>query len=77
MNTVKGVTFPSGGSPVFSGPVFARGTMFDTVKHWFSSHHAGHALAERLEKLRQRVPVPLFWLFGKTQTGKTSIISRR
>src|SRR5437868_3021083 len=29
---------------------------------------------EKLESLRKRTPVPVFWLFGKTQSGKTSII---
>ena len=27
-----------------------------------------------LERLRQRMPVPVFWLFGKTQSGKTSVV---
>lgn len=37
---------------------------------------AGRAqrLEEALVKLRQRLPVPVFWLFGKTQSGKTSLI---
>ena len=48
--------------------------MFEHVKHWFHRHAAHRDLSEQLEKLRQRTPVPLFWLFGKTQSGKTSII---
>jgi uncharacterized protein (DUF697 family)/predicted GTPase len=28
----------------------------------------------RLEDARKRAPVPVFWLFGRTQSGKTSII---
>jgi uncharacterized protein (DUF697 family) len=35
-------------------------------------HQAG--VQQRLEQLRKRVPAPVFWLFGKTQSGKTSII---
>jgi uncharacterized protein (DUF697 family) len=31
-------------------------------------------LQHKLEELRKQAPVPVFWLFGKTQTGKTSII---
>ncbi|NUQ65410.1 MAG: DUF697 domain-containing protein [Pirellulales bacterium] len=31
-------------------------------------------LQERLERLRAEMPVPVFWLLGKTQSGKTSII---
>jgi uncharacterized protein (DUF697 family)/predicted GTPase len=32
------------------------------------------ALDEALAGLRAKVPAPVFWLFGRTQTGKTSII---
>jgi len=31
-------------------------------------------LHEELQKARQHLPVPVFWLLGKTQSGKTSII---
>jgi uncharacterized protein (DUF697 family) len=31
-------------------------------------------LQERLEELRKKAPTPVFWLFGKTQTGKTTIV---
>lgn len=48
--------------------------MFDKVKRWFHFNGARAALPEQFEKLRKRAPVPLFWLFGKTQSGKTSII---
>ncbi|MBN2825424.1 MAG: 50S ribosome-binding GTPase [Campylobacterales bacterium] len=29
---------------------------------------------EQLQKLKSSLPIPTFWLFGKTQSGKTSII---
>lgn len=48
--------------------------MFDKLKRLFSSARRDEELHDRLDKLRQRVPVPVFWLFGKTQTGKTSVI---
>ncbi len=48
--------------------------MFDRFKGLFSRAHREKRLQERLDKLRHRLPVPVFWLFGKTQTGKTSII---
>ncbi|MGR9054215.1 MAG: GTPase family protein, partial [Gammaproteobacteria bacterium] len=35
---------------------------------------SGGRLHEELEKARQHLPVPVFWLLGKTQSGKTSII---
>ncbi|NLX96159.1 MAG: DUF697 domain-containing protein [Rhodopirellula sp.] len=31
-------------------------------------------LQERLERLRREMPAPVFWMLGKTQSGKTSII---
>lgn len=33
------------------------------------------ALEKSLRKAREKIPVPVFWLLGKTQAGKTSIIS--
>lgn len=48
--------------------------MLDRVKSLFSSSAREARLQEHLERLRARLPVPLFWLFGKTQSGKTSII---
>lgn len=50
--------------------------MFQTLKRMF--HLGGgdkdEELHQRLEELRAKTPVPVFWLFGKTQSGKTSII---
>jgi uncharacterized protein (DUF697 family) len=48
--------------------------MFEWVKSLFSKSRREAQLQEALEKLRQRLPVPVFWLFGKTQSGKTSVI---
>jgi uncharacterized protein (DUF697 family)/predicted GTPase len=48
--------------------------MFDRVKSWFSPSMRAARLQAHLERLRQKTPVPVFWLFGKTQSGKTSII---
>lgn len=48
--------------------------MFDKAKHWFSRRRSKESIQAKLEELRKRAPAPLFWLFGKTQTGKTSII---
>ncbi len=48
--------------------------MFERFKHWFGTHRQQAAMEERLEKLRQRAPIPVIWLIGKTQSGKTSII---
>jgi uncharacterized protein (DUF697 family)/predicted GTPase len=51
--------------------------MLNRVKHWarlFSTRANDAAFQQRLDELRQRAPVPVFWLFGKTQSGKTSLI---
>jgi uncharacterized protein (DUF697 family)/predicted GTPase len=48
--------------------------MFERLKQFFSPAERERQLHEQLEKLRQRLPVPVFWLFGRTQSGKTSVI---
>src|SRR5215468_110101 len=48
--------------------------MFDRIKQAITRHGDRQQIHDRLETLRQRAPVPVFWLFGKTQSGKTSII---
>lgn len=48
--------------------------MLDKLKQLFSKEARDAGLKERLDKLRAHAPVPVFWLIGKTQTGKTSII---
>ena len=48
--------------------------MFDKLKSLFSSARREAELQAHLKQLRSRVPVPVFWLFGKTQSGKTTLI---
>jgi uncharacterized protein (DUF697 family) len=48
--------------------------MFETIKRWFKAEPREDELQQRLDELRHRTPVPVFWLLGKTQSGKTSII---
>src|SRR5947209_14890595 len=48
--------------------------MFKTLKKLWPSHDRAASLEASLATLRRRTPVPVFWLFGKTQSGKTSII---
>jgi uncharacterized protein (DUF697 family) len=48
--------------------------MFDKLKHLFSAARRDAELRAELDQLRQRIPVPVFWLFGKTQSGKTTLI---
>lgn len=47
--------------------------MFDNIKKVLASP-GDVKLKERLDELLKKTPVPVFWLFGKTQSGKTSII---
>ena len=48
--------------------------MFDRLKHLFTVSDRGGRIQQQLDHLRDHLPVPVFWLFGKTQSGKTSII---
>jgi uncharacterized protein (DUF697 family) len=48
--------------------------MLERIKQWFSTSGRHEELEHKLDQLRQHVPVPVFWLFGKTQSGKTSVI---
>jgi uncharacterized protein (DUF697 family) len=48
--------------------------MLAKLKRLFSSEFRDAQLQERLDQLRQRTPVPVLWLFGKTQSGKTTLI---
>lgn len=47
---------------------------WDVMKALWRTDAAPPALDAALADLRAKVPTPVFWLFGKTQTGKTSII---
>ena len=47
--------------------------MFEKLRRWFSARRDAQ-LQQRLDLLKERTPVPVFWLFGKTQSGKTSLI---
>jgi uncharacterized protein (DUF697 family) len=48
--------------------------MLEKLKLLFSARCRQDQLQATLEHLRQRTPVPVFWLLGKTQSGKTSLI---
>src|SRR5437588_4982186 len=48
--------------------------MLEKLRQWFSPRDKDAQLQKRLESLRQRASVPVFWLFGKTQSGKTSLV---
>jgi uncharacterized protein (DUF697 family)/predicted GTPase len=48
--------------------------MLEKLRRWFASASKDEQIRDRLEQLRAQIPAPAFWLFGKTQSGKTSII---
>jgi uncharacterized protein (DUF697 family) len=48
--------------------------MLDRVRRWFSRIEDDAQLQQALEHLRRHTPVPVFWLYGKTQSGKTSVV---
>ncbi|OAI54092.1 hypothetical protein AYO44_15460 [Planctomycetaceae bacterium SCGC AG-212-F19] len=48
--------------------------MFGKLQELFSAEQRQARLKAKLDELRQRAPVPVLWLFGKTQSGKTSLI---
>jgi uncharacterized protein (DUF697 family)/predicted ATPase len=48
--------------------------MFSKVRRLFSSARREAELQAHLDELRTRIPIPVFWLFGKTQSGKTTLI---
>src|SRR3954470_10627738 len=48
--------------------------MFSALRSLFSPAAREAELNQHLEQMRQRLPVPVLWLIGKTQTGKSSIV---
>jgi uncharacterized protein (DUF697 family)/predicted GTPase len=49
--------------------------MLDKIKKLFKPDLPDdHDLQQKLDQFRQKTPVPVFWLYGKTQSGKTSLV---
>lgn len=50
--------------------------MFERARRWWARHReqTDAEYEARLAELRSQNPVPIFWLFGKTQSGKTSVV---
>jgi len=48
--------------------------MLERLRRLFSRSAREDQLREHLDRLRPKLPVPVFWLFGRTQSGKTSLI---
>jgi uncharacterized protein (DUF697 family)/predicted GTPase len=50
------------------------GNLWNRARDLFRSPDREAELRPHLERLKQSIPVPVFWLIGKTQSGKTSIV---
>jgi len=48
--------------------------LLEKVKNIIHAYSPQKGFQGALDKLRSRAPVPIVWLFGKTQSGKTTII---
>jgi len=49
--------------------------MLDKIKKLFTPETpSDEELQAKLDELRKKTPIPVFWLYGKTQSGKTSLI---
>src|SRR5262245_10435121 len=50
--------------------------MFERARRWWAREReqTDAEFQKRLEDLRRKEPVPVFWLFGKTQSGKTTVV---
>ena len=48
--------------------------MFGKLRQLFSAQERKARLEAKLKELREKMPAPVFWLYGKTQSGKTSLI---
>src|SRR6516162_5189067 len=49
-------------------------SFLEKVKNIIQAYSPEKGFQGALDKLRKRAPVPMVWLFGKTQSGKTTII---
>lgn len=58
--------------PDSSPPFFDR--LWSRVRPYVSPDRSPEAIEKILAEVRAKTPAPTFWLFGKTQSGKTSII---
>jgi uncharacterized protein (DUF697 family)/predicted GTPase len=48
--------------------------MWARARRLFRRRDRDAELSQAMERLKKRTPVPVFWLLGKTQSGKTSLI---
>ncbi len=61
-------------SPLGKPPMASRNHFWDVLKQAATPKVDEAELRRRLEQARQALPVPVFWLLGKAQSGKTSLV---
>src|ERR1700719_3896186 len=61
-------------SRIVGGPLTGSAAMLDHLRRLFTVSDRSGRIQNQLDALRDRLPVPVFWLFGKTQSGKTSVV---
>jgi hypothetical protein len=50
-------------------------SLWNLLRQKLATPHVDESqLTERLKRVRQDLPIPVFWLLGKAQSGKTSLI---
>ncbi len=55
-------------------PLTTHPPMLEKIKKWLTPGADDEELRQKLAQIRQKTPIPVFWLYGKTQSGKTSLI---
>src|SRR4051812_11891608 len=50
------------------------GNLWRRVRRIFSPALREEEIREQLDRIRKETPTPVFWMVGKTQSGKTSLI---
>lgn len=75
------IVFDGRFAPIFQGLTCKPSTSMmnklknsDWINQIFNPSVSDSYLYEKLQHARQNMPVPVFWLLGKTQSGKSSII---
>src|SRR4051812_29588837 len=48
--------------------------LLSRARHWLGGGDRDAQVHEAMNRLKEKTPIPVFWLFGKTQSGKTSLV---
>lgn len=50
------------------------GKWWDSARRFFSGSDREQELRDKLEEIKKKTPTPVFWLLGKTQSGKSTLV---